>query len=206
MTYKFCCHTSESITCKVSNVSMLVFAEGLKYRIVPSKHPYPCTRPPPNFDGFVVLQCNRPTEWTCIIGSSVIHRGQPDSGESCVVLQSGLTRSLVVKFPQRSVVVACSTRISCCGPTFGFTTQEFSMVPMAANFTFGVGPCMGIVEPFKRVLRVTAHPQILALELGVPMGTCSGQYCSYSYRELCIHCVTFATFLQPLPTYMLLGI
>ena len=54
------------------------------------------------------------TEWTCIVGSSVINRGQPDSGESCIVLQSGPTCSLVVKFPQRSVVVACSTRISCC--------------------------------------------------------------------------------------------
>ena len=52
-------------------------------------------------------------ESTCIIGSSVIRRGQPDSGESCIVLQSGPTRSLVAKFPQRSVA-ACSMRISCC--------------------------------------------------------------------------------------------
>ena len=37
--------------------------------------------------------------------------------------------------------------------------------PMAANFASGVGPCMGIVEPFKHVLRVTAHLQILALGL-----------------------------------------
>ena len=47
---------------------------------------------------------------------------------------------------------------------------------MAANFASGVGPYMGIVEPFKRVLCVTAYPQILALELRVPMGACSGQY------------------------------
>ena len=39
----------------------------------------------------------------------------------------------------------------------------------AANFACGVGPCVGIVEPFKRVLRVTPHPQILALELRAPM-------------------------------------
>ena len=38
------------------------------------------------------------------------------------------------------------------------------------------GPCSGIVEPFKHFLRVTAHPQILALELRAPMGACSGQY------------------------------
>ena len=50
---------------------------------------------------------------TCIVGSSVLRRDQPDSGESCIVLQSGPTRSLVAKVLQRSVV-ACSTRISCC--------------------------------------------------------------------------------------------
>ena len=48
------------------------------------------------------------TESTCIISSSVIRRGQPDFGESCIMLQSGLTRSLDEKFPQCSVV-ACST-------------------------------------------------------------------------------------------------
>ena len=53
------------------------------------------------------------TEWTCIIGSSVICRGQSDSGESCIVLQSGPTHSLIAKFPRHSVV-ACSTQISCC--------------------------------------------------------------------------------------------
>ena len=39
------------------------------------------------------------------------------------------------------------------------------VISMAANFAFGVGPCVGIVEPFKRVVRVTTHPQILTLEL-----------------------------------------
>ena len=48
--------------------------------------------------------------------------------------------------------------------------------PMAANFASRVGPCMGIVEPFKQVLRVTTHPQILKLELRTPVGACSGQY------------------------------
>ena len=52
------------------------------------------------------------TKSTCIVGLSTI-RGQPDSGESFIVLQSGPTRSLVAKFPQHSVV-ACRTRISCC--------------------------------------------------------------------------------------------
>ena len=52
-------------------------------------------------------------ESTCIIGSSVLRRGQPDSGEGCIVLQSGPTDSLIVKFPQ-CAVVACSARISCC--------------------------------------------------------------------------------------------
>ena len=43
----------------------------------------------------------------------MLRRSQPDSGESCIVVQSRPARSLVAKF--RSVqVVACSTRISCC--------------------------------------------------------------------------------------------
>ena len=50
---------------------------------------------------------------TCTVGSFVLRRGQPDSGEGCIMLQSGPTRSLVAKFPQHSVV-ACSARISCC--------------------------------------------------------------------------------------------
>ena len=43
----------------------------------------------------------------------MLRRGQPDSGESCNVLQSRLTRSLVALFPQHSVI-ACSMRILCC--------------------------------------------------------------------------------------------
>ena len=53
------------------------------------------------------------TEWTYIVSLSVTRRGQSDSGESCIMLQSGPTHSLVAKFPQHSVV-ACSMRISSC--------------------------------------------------------------------------------------------
>ena len=49
---------------------------------------------------------------TCIVASSVLPRGQPDSRESCIMLQSGPTCSLVAKFSQRSVI-ACSMQISC---------------------------------------------------------------------------------------------
>ena len=45
--------------------------------------------------------------------------------------------------------------------------------PLAANFAPGVGPCAEIVE---FLLRVTARPQFLALELRVPTGACPGQY------------------------------
>ena len=69
---------------------------------------YPHARAHPGYE----VSCHG-TEWTCIVGSSVIRWGQPDSGESCIMLQSGPTRSLVAKFPQHSVV-ACSTQISCC--------------------------------------------------------------------------------------------
>ena len=41
---------------------------------------------------------------TCTVGSSVLRQGQPDIGESCIVLQSEPTRSLIAKFPQCPVV------------------------------------------------------------------------------------------------------
>ena len=44
--------------------------------------------------------------------ASSLHPGQPDSGESWIVLQSGPTPSHVAKFLHCSVV-ACSTQISC---------------------------------------------------------------------------------------------
>ena len=60
--------------------------------------------------------------------------------------------------------------------------------PLAANFASAVDPCVGIVKPFKLLLRVTAHPQFLALELRVPMGTCPGQYgTTYSHILIYIH-------------------
>ena len=48
--------------------------------------------------------------------------------------------------------------------------------PLAANFTSWVGVCAEIVGPFKHLLRVTAHPQFLTLELRAPMGACPGRY------------------------------
>ena len=43
----------------------------------------------------------------------MLHQDQPDSRESCIVLQSRPTRNLVAKFPQR-LVFACSMQILCC--------------------------------------------------------------------------------------------
>ena len=49
----------------------------------------------------------------CIVALSVLHQGQPDSGESCNVLQSRPTCSPIAKLLQRSVV-ACSMQTLCC--------------------------------------------------------------------------------------------
>ena len=72
----------------------------------------------------------------------------------------------------------CSTTLL--SPLSGWpwwSTDEATMrYTLAANFASGVGPCMGIVEPFKHLLRVTAHPHFLAVELRAPMGACLGQY------------------------------
>ena len=110
----------------------------------------------------------------------MLRRGQPDSRESCIVLESRPTCSLIAKFLQHSVIV-CSTWISCrkgrtfrsrpcvqtfyawcrsaqstsersqlcelSRPTFGFTTQEISMVggymENLETVKLGVGTCPG---------------------------------------------------------------
>ena len=50
-----------------------------------------CKRPPRMLPGV--------TELTCIVASPVLRRGQPNGG---IVQESGPTRSLVAKLPQRS--------------------------------------------------------------------------------------------------------
>ena len=67
------------------------------------------------------------------------------------------------------------------------TDEAMMRYTLAANFASGMGPCMGIVEPFKHLLCVTAHPHFLALELRVPMGACLGQYgmCSWQNGTRC---------------------
>ena len=55
------------------------------------------------------------TKSTCIVGLSTIHRGQPNSGESFIVLQSGPTRSLVAKFHSiQSLLVEREFRAGVC--------------------------------------------------------------------------------------------
>ena len=57
---------------------------------------------------------------------------------------------------------SCDTAFSTAG--LASTKHEATMwYTLAVYFTFGVGPCMGLVEPFKHLLCVTAHPQFLAL-------------------------------------------
>ena len=61
----------------------------------------------------VKLAARRPNRLASSLHPFMLRWGQADSGESCIVLQSGPTCSLVAKFSQHSVVT-CSTRISCC--------------------------------------------------------------------------------------------
>ena len=98
------------------------------------------------------------TDLACIVCSSVIRQGQPNSGESCIALQSGLTLTSLPSFHtvQSSPAVHefCAAGEECCkrgdgrvcAPLWclmswhrsqsgseqsqlcGFTTQEFSMV------------------------------------------------------------------------------
>ena len=80
------------------------------------------------------------TEWTCIVGSSGIRRHQSDTGESCIVLQSGPTRSLIAKFPQHSVIT-CSMRISCCrGKTLQMRPRTGVCKPLMPDVVSLSGP------------------------------------------------------------------
>ena len=46
------------------------------------------------------------TKSTCIVALPVLGRGQPEGGESCIVLESGPTRSLVTKLTRISYLQA----------------------------------------------------------------------------------------------------
>ena len=77
------------------------------YRIVLGKCPWAHTTQAPKFKGGwlhmeVMLECfNYPHTCTCIM----LCQSQPDSGESCIVLEIGSTRSPVAKLLQLSYAV-----------------------------------------------------------------------------------------------------
>ena len=104
---------------------------------------------------------------TCIVSSSVLLRGQPNSGEGCIMLQSGPTRSLIAKFLQHSVV-ACSTWILCrkggtlktrpqagvCEPDVMVPKAHQSYVSSADLYTFGF-----TTQEFNMVGSYTENPE-----------------------------------------------
>ena len=135
------------------------------------------------------------TKWTCIVGSSVI-RGQPNSGESGIVLQSRPTRSLVVKFLQHSVI-ACSTWISCCRartmwmrPWTGMCEPVMPDVVSPEvhqnNWSYVTPvdlPSDSLCEnlawwPVTRRALKTTKLSKLGVGAGIGMDTCTGQYCT----------------------------
>ena len=95
------------------------------------------------------VSCQGGTELTCIITSSMLRQGQPDSRESCIVLKSRLICILIAKLPQCSSLAVwefCATsdkqseawwsvhHNDCCyvrefsGPTFGSICNIFCRV------------------------------------------------------------------------------
>ena len=105
----------------------------LKYTCTYSSGSPPSISPTDTVHETVYSQTNR-------VGLSVIHRGQSDSGESCIALQSRPTRSHVAKFPQRSVVT-CSTRISCCrGRTLQTRPRTGMCKPLMPDVVLLSGP------------------------------------------------------------------
>ena len=68
------------------------------------------------------------TESTCIAALPVLHEGQPDGGERCIVLESGLTHSLIAKLPQHSSLAVCEFSAAseeCCKQGYGQVLQNF---------------------------------------------------------------------------------
>ena len=59
------------------------------------------------------------------------------------------------------------------------------------NFGSGMGTCMGRVGLFKHLLRVTAHPHFLLLELRAPMGAWLRHYRSFVHMPPIPHNVTY---------------
>ena len=52
------------------------------------------------------------TELTCIVASPALHQGQPSSGKRCIMLESGLTRSLAAKLLQHLSLAVCKFRVA----------------------------------------------------------------------------------------------
>ena len=139
---------------------------------------------------------NHGTEWAYIVGSSVIRWGQPDSGESCIMLQSGPIHSLLVaKFSQHSVI-AYSMQISCCRertlrmrPWMGVWTFDawrcgVQSAPKQSQLCELSGPTFGFTihenlarwAVTRRTLKNCKTVKIGVWALAWVLGACSGQY------------------------------
>ena len=176
--------------------------ENCKYRIVPSKRPYLSKCPPPVLCFFEVLRVTaHHAKFLCI--ESV---GRSGELTAAIALWMPHQASKVRTHPSVASFTAfflCSTNFAYCKQRLNAAEtwqRGYELVSYVARHSFlhcqagldearskmrytlavyfasGVGPCTGIVEPFKHLLRVTAHPHFLALELRAPMGACSGQY------------------------------
>ena len=109
----------------------------------------------------------------------VLRRGQPDSEESCIVLQGWPTRSLVAKFPQHPVV-ACSTQISCC-----------------KEKTLWMRPKMGVCEPLMPdVVASNVQSQLCELS-GPPSDSIRKNLAWWAVTQMCVSSSATKIFQNP---------
>ena len=163
--------------------------------IVLGKRPYPCKRPSPNLDSLLFFRVLRVTaHHVCVmnlkvgpLSHDITHQRfahthlLPCSQHSSLparnlhtVSDNWMLRKLSNEAISQSALLhdtAFST-VGLASMKHGWTDDASWFCPMAANFASWVGPCVGIVEPFKHLPCVTAHPQIFL-----------GQYSTLKFYE-----------------------
>ena len=161
-----------------------------KYCIVLGKFPYPHKCPPPNFDSFVVFEvlcvvAHHP----CIVNPKVspLSSYSCNCSDALWAPQYHTFRGIIHSvLPLQHKIHVLQATTECCGnlatsyiwigpccttlqlsPRSGWpqqstdeVTMQVDMVPPPANFTSRVGPCRGMVEPFKHLLCATTYGRL----------------------------------------------
>ena len=100
-------------------------------------------------------------------------QGQPNGGESCIMLESGLTHSYVAKLPQH--FIACSMQILCCRRR---KLQTWLRMGVCETLMPNVVAPEAHQNDHGYVCELSGHTfeSLLKLDACTGMGICPGQY------------------------------